>query len=270
MRNLKPIVIIVFIYLSSCNENMEVKRHYHYDEPSLKAFVLSTHTMGDSIAEKQLDSIVSNAADDSAAFRQTIAYLEVPFSDPNSSYRNQQFYERLLRAKLNSPYYINEEKQVAEGRLKLLRQNNVGSPANDFTYVTPAGYRKKMYDIKGNFTLLFFNNPECPACNEMKAALNESSIISGMIKTGELKILAMYTDRDERLWLDSLKSYSAKWIAGRDENEYLSKNKLYDLRAIPTIYLLDAQKKVLLKDASSVKAIEEVLNNQKGLLHDQH
>jgi hypothetical protein len=95
----------------------------------------------------------------------------------------------------------------------------------------------------------------------MKAALNELPIISEMVKTGDLKILAMYTDQDEKLWLDSLKSYPAKWIAGRDENEYLYKNKVYDLRAIPTIYLLDKQKKVLLKDVTSVKEIEEVLTS---------
>jgi len=266
MQNLKPFVIIFISFLVSCTNNTDEKQPYHYDESSLKSFVLSTHNVIDSIATKRLHFIVTNAADDSAVLHRTIAYLEVPFSDPNSSYRNQQLYGQLLHEKLNSKYYSDVEKEVAEGKLKMLQQNNVGHPANDFTYITPAGYKRKMYEIKSRFTLLFFNNPDCPACKEMKAALNESSIISGMIKTGELKILAMYTDRDEKLWLDSLPSYPAKWIAGRDENEYLYKNKVYDLRAIPTIYLLDSQKKVLLKDASSVKEIEQVLENQKGLL----
>ena len=104
----------------------------------------------------------------------------------------------------------------------------------------------------------------------MKAALNESSIISGKIETGDLKILAMYTDKNEKLWLDSLKSYPAKWIAGRDENEYLYTKKVYDVRAISTIYLLDEQKKVMLKDATSVKKIEQALANQKDILPAQH
>jgi thiol-disulfide isomerase/thioredoxin len=270
MRSLQPTALIVYIFLSSCVNKTNVKPAYRYDEASLKAFVLSTNTTTDSIGKSQLDTLLDNAARDSTALHQTISYLEVPFSDPNSSFRNQQFYERLLKAKLNSRYYIDEEKQVAEGKLKLLHQNNVGKPANDFIYVTPAGYKKKMYGIKSNFTVLFFNNPECPACKEIKAAFNASAIISDMIKTGDLKILAMYTDQDEKLWLDSLSSYPAKWIAGRDENEYLYKNKVYDLRAIPTIYLLDKQKKVLLKDVISAKEIEEVLVNQKELLPGQH
>jgi len=49
------------------------------------------------------------------------------------------------------------------------------------------------------------------------------------------------------------------WIHGRDENEYLYKNKVYDLYAIPTIYLLDKNKKVILKDVLDVRVIEREL-----------
>jgi hypothetical protein len=146
MRNLRPPAIFVFLYLS-CTNNTDVKSKYHYDEPSLKSFVLSTRTVSDTSGVKQLDSILSNTFDDSTDFRKTISYLEIPFSDPNSSFRNQRLYERLLQAKLNSRYYQTAEKEVVQGKLKLLQQNNIGSPANDFTYITPAGY-KNMYDIK--------------------------------------------------------------------------------------------------------------------------
>jgi len=45
-----------------------------------------------------------------------------------------------------------------------------------------------------------------------------------------------------------------------DENEYLYKNKIYDLRAVPTIYLLDKDKKVILKDCTSLLDLEAALN----------
>jgi hypothetical protein len=260
MRTLKPTAIIFFICLSACADNTVVKPSFHYDESSLRAFVLSTHIISETAAKAQLDSILNAASDDSAALHQTISFLEKPLSDPNSSFRNQALSQYLLQAKIKSAYYSTYEKQAAEGKLKLLQQNNIGNPANDFTYVTPAGYKRKMYDIRSNFTLLYFNNPDCPACKEMKASLNESPIIVRMTKTGELKILAMYTDRDEKLWLDNLRTYPEKWIMGRDQDEYLYKNNMYDLKAIPTVYLLDVQKKVLLKDVISVKAIEDILS----------
>jgi hypothetical protein len=263
MRILSLIGVIVCIYFSACNNKADVKSKYHYDEPSLTSFVLSTQSLSDSAGTKQLDSILSNASNDSTAFHQTLTFLGKPFSDPNSSFRKEQLYERLLKAMLNSRFYDRFEKQSASEKLKLLQQNNPGQPANDFTYITPAGYKRKLYDIKANFTLFYFNNPDCPACKEMKAALVASPIITEKTKSGELKVLSMYTDHDEKLWLDSLHTFPPQWIAGRDDDEYLYKHKLYDLRAIPTIYLLDSQKKVLLKDALSVKQIEQLLVNEK-------
>jgi hypothetical protein len=106
---------------------------------------------------------------------------------------------------------------------------------------------------------LYFNNPECPACREMKTSLMNSSVISDKIKSGSLEVLSIYTDKDEKLWLDHLKDYPSSWIQGRDDDEFLYRNKIYDLRAIPTIYLLDASKKVLLKDCMDVSQIEKII-----------
>jgi len=72
-------------------------------------------------------------------------------------------------------------------------------------------------------------------------------------------VLAVYTDKDEMIWLDHLKEMPAGWIQGRDEDEYLYKNSVYDLKAIPTVYLLDKEKKVLLKDCEDVGEIEKRL-----------
>jgi len=249
--------LIITILLSACISKQEVKPIY--DEASLKTFVLSIHTINEQQATKQLDSILNNASNDSLVFRKTISFLETPFSNPNSSYRSQSLYSKLLDAEIKSRWYNGYEKQVAAGKLKLLQQNNDGNLANDFTYITPTGDKKRMYAINAKFLLLYFNNPECNACKEMRQALAASSIISQKIKTGELRVLSVYTDPDEKLWLHHLNEYPPQWIQGRDDSEYLYKNKIYDLRAIPTIYLLDKDKKVLLKDCVSVGEIERVI-----------
>ena len=48
------------------------------------------------------------------------------------------------------------------------------------------------------------------------------------------------------------------WIEGRDEGEQLTREEVYDLKAMPTLYLLDAQKRVVLKDTTPER-IEEYL-----------
>ena len=118
-----------------------------------------------------------------------------------------------------------------------------------------------MFDIKARLLLLYFNNPECHACREMKDALEALGIVREKIKNGALKILSVYTDKDVRVWSEHLKEYPAAWIQGRDEGEWLYKHKVYDLSAIPTLYLLSKDKRVLLKDCTDLRELEARLKD---------
>lgn len=271
MNIMKPYSIFkagwFLIFLCCCNQAEQSKERTSsaasYDEALLKTFVLSTHHINESEATKKLDSILKESSNDSAIFKQTIAYLETPFGNPNSAFRNENLYSELLQAKIKSPWVDSLTKQVVKNRLYLVMQNRVGEAANDFTYITPSGLKKRMYDIKATFLLIYFNNPECNACKEMKALLKSSVIISQKIQSGQLRILAIYPDPDVELWKRHLPEMPGEWLQGRDDNQYLWKNKLYDLRAIPTLYLLDQDKKVLLKDAMDLQKIEYVLQSVK-------
>lgn len=187
------------------------------------------------------------------------SYLEKYFGDPNSTYRNESLYIHLLQENMRSPWCDSLQKLQYRSTLYLHMQNRPGSVANDFTYITAAGFKKRMYDIHAEYTLLYFYNPQCEACKEMKTTLTTSPVISNKVSSGELKILAIYTDKDEKLWLDHLHEMPDTWLHGKDENEYLYTNSVYNLKAIPTIYLLDKEKKVVLKDCTNIAFIEQEL-----------
>lgn len=252
-------LIVLLLFLAGCNQLEEKKVTVAFDEAALKEFVLASAGKDKTIVLREMDSLLTIAVKDSAVFFQTVSYLEKPFGNPNSAYRNEEYYAQVLTAKMKSEWIDSTTKSMTREKLYLLMQNRPGSLANDFTYATASGAKKKLYDIKVDHVLLYFYNPECNACKEMKTALQSSSIISEKVKSGELKILAIYTDKDEMVWLNQLCEMPEEWIHGRDENEYLYKNKLYDLRAIPTVYLLDKDKKVVLKDCVNIGMIEEVL-----------
>ncbi|AEW01030.1 hypothetical protein A4D02_13805 [Niastella koreensis] len=251
--------LLIAIFFTSCmNTGKEEVKPTLYDEASLRAFVLGTPAMNENKALDSLAGILVKAAKDSAVFRKTIVFLTEPFGSPNSSYRNQKMYATILEAEINSHWYIAPEKEIAKGKLILSRQNNLGSVANDFPYTTPGGAMKRMYDIKANFLLLYFNNPECEACKEMRAALLQSAIIDQKVKAGELKVLSIYADTAETTWRAHLGEYPRQWLSGITDGT-LHKRKIYDLSAIPTMYLLDKDKKVLLKDYFTVQSIEQVV-----------
>lgn len=257
------IILTLWVLLSSC-QNTTGKEERHaavMDEQTLKNFVLSIPTTSVERLTQKLDSLLVDVRGDSNRFYKTVSYLEKPLGDPNSSLRNETLYMRVLQEKLKSTFTDSSSKNKARERLYLLMQNRVGGAANDFTYYTASGGRRTLNAIKARYTLLYFYNPECDACKQMKTALLASEVITRAVSSGDLKVLAIYTDRNEKIWINHLADMPSPWIHGRDENEYLYKNKVYDLRAIPTLYLLDAQKKVLLKDVLDLRQVEAVIGS---------
>lgn len=89
--------------------------------------------------------------------------------------------------------------------------------------------------------------------------LSTSFVIGNQLKSGKLKIVAIYPDEDLEAWRKHLKEIPAEWINGYDADLTMRKEESYDLRAIPSLYLLDKDKKVLLKDCASVDMIEAYL-----------
>lgn len=199
---------------------------------------------------------------DSLRFRERMTLLQEKYANPNSPYRNEIEALKIYDSIMASTWYSAAEKLAIQQKIRLAQQNRIGQPANDFVYYTTADVVKRLYDLKAPYILLYFYNPECNACKEMTAALMASAVITQKIRSGELKLLAIYTDPDQTIWRKHLPELPTIWVHGRDEKEYLWKNKIYDLRAIPTLYLLDESKKVLLKDCMSVIEIENKLNNR--------
>ncbi|RZK69513.1 MAG: hypothetical protein EOO85_22350 [Pedobacter sp.] len=160
---------------------------------------------------------------------------------------------------LNPLPAISQVKFKVQTKIILSRQNNPGHPANNFSYILADGRKGQLYTLDAKYTLLYFYNPECDACNQYRDLLGKSKAMNDCLKKDILKVLSIYIDKDTRVWKKHLPEMPGRWIQGRDDNEYLYKNNVYDLHAIPTIYLLDRNKKVILKDVLDLRLIEKAL-----------
>jgi hypothetical protein len=74
----------------------------------------------------------------------------------------------------------------------------------------------------------------------------------------QLALLAVYTEGDEELWRSALDKFPAGWQVGNDASTAIRGRLLYDLKAMPTLYLLDGAHTVLLKDPSYEAARAEL------------
>lgn len=179
--------------------------------------------------------------------------------DPNSPLRNEEYYIPAAEYIVDDKVSDMATKERAGFDLKLMLKNRIGATAGDFTYLTINGKQGSLYRLNTDFILLYFNNPDCKACKEATAFLEESSAIRQLLKQQTLSILAVYPDEDVSSWQAYKGDIPPLWINARNAGGEVRNKLIYDLKAIPSLYLLDKQKTVLLKDAD-VKTVVDYLD----------
>lgn len=209
-------------------------------------------------AQEAMRGLMNKASAERKVFDYLTNLADKYLYDPNSPMRNEEFYIPVLEAMVASPLLDETDKIRPVARLKLAEKNRIGTKALDFTYTLASGAQNTLYHIKSRYTLLFISNPGCQACGEIVGRMKTMSVIDQMLANKSLTILSIYPDEELDEWKKHYNDFPAEWINAYDKKLVIREQQLYDLKAIPTLYLLDKDKKVLLKDATE-QAIEEYL-----------
>ncbi|MDR2585979.1 MAG: DUF5106 domain-containing protein [Prevotellaceae bacterium] len=214
------------------------------------------------VMPKEAATSFQSTIDKSQANIQIFRFFQILFEkylyDPNSPLRNEDLYIMVLEGVVGSHQLDELEKIQPRFQLELLNLNRPGTIAADFVYTLGAGKKENMHRIKSEFLILFFNNPGCASCGEIQQGFEESFVFKELFNSGRMKILAMYVDDDFVAWESYRNTFPAHWINGYDASLSIRNNRLYDLRAIPNIYLLDKDKRVILRDVNAPQ-LEEYL-----------
>ena len=209
-----------------------------------------------------IDSLMRRAASSRRMMDYFAMLADGVLHDPNSPLRNDEFYIPVLRALLAAPWYDEYERIAPEYDLHMALQNRVGQPANDFRYTLASGASGTLYGLDAEYVLLFVNNPGCTMCREIREEIAASPMLSEMIERGRLLVLALYPDEDLAAWRDYADRIPPKWINAYDRGCVIREEGTYDFHAIPALYLFDRDKRVLVKDSTSVPQIEEVIDRR--------
>lgn len=184
----------------------------------------------------------------SNVFETFVTLADKYFYDPNSPLRNEEYYLAFV-----SKYALYEglsdvERMKYEREVRLCSLNRIGTKAADFCFADRYGKIRNLYDIEAPYTLLFFSNPGCEACMEIITVLRDDPMISSLVDKGVVEVLNIYIDEDIQAWRSYMPVYPQEWYNGFDPDFVLRSNEIYAVRAIPSLYLLDKEKNVLLKD----------------------
>lgn len=202
-----------------------------------------------------LKRMMSRMEEDSTAYSRFCSLSEKYLYDPNSPMRSEEYFIPILEQMIDSERLTEYEKLRPADQLEQAHKNRPGMTATDFSYLTPKGKAERMSDLKADYTLLFFYDPDCSNCREYEHILSQIPAFLDMQEKGILRVLAVYPDDNEEEWLLKSSMMPRGWIVGWDKQGEIRNKTLYEIRATPTMYLLDKQKKVILKDASLERTI---------------
>ncbi|KGE14136.1 DUF5106 domain-containing protein [Sphingobacterium deserti] len=224
-------------------------------EQSLVNFINLFPSSSPDVVSRSIKSMLSDAQQVPAALDFFIKQYEKYLYDPNSPVRNDVYYIPVLEFTLDSMQLDELEKVRTANRLTLLRKNLPGETAADFSYVLGNGDRGQLSKLSSPLTVLFFYEPGCSHCEEAIQQLEQQPYINKAIEDKSLAFLAVYPFGGKDIWKAYQSHIPDKWINGFDEQGKVVKKGLYDLKATPTIFLLDADKKVILKDVDVVQLL---------------
>lgn len=214
-----------------------------------------TANAGERDLMKKADSLA--VAGDKKFIGKIIEYSEKYLYEPNSPYLDEQLYVPILEGIIDAKSIPSGEKIGYIAQFKMAILNMIGARANDFEFSTGTE-NKNLYDIDSEYTLIYFNNPDCSDCMRVLNILKNSDVIINMIGQERLKVLALYPDKNLAPWRKDRNMFPKEWIYAYDPKGAVNSGKIYSLRAIPSMYLLDEHKAVILKDATADKVIAKL------------
>ena len=192
----------------------------------------------------------------SNVFEEMTSIVQKYLYDPNSPMRNEDFYAPYV-TRLSQCEFVDEGmRQAYAFDAKMCSLNKVGTKASDFWFSDVRGVMTRLYDIEAEYVLLFFSNPGCTACMDIINSLKSFPQVTNGIESGSLAVLNIYIDEDLKAWKEYMPIYPKEWYNGYDPYYLIRTDVLYNVRAIPSLYLLDKDKKVIMKDVAESRIFE--------------
>ena len=178
------------------------------------------------ITQKGIACFTRKAFSNAAAKERFENLIEHYFEDQLSPVRNDRVYLIFLEEMKNSPCFDETEKERIAFKIKTTNKNLPGDIAINFKFKDESGKEHQLSDYKDQKVILYFYDPDCESCHEVSAWLKQQTI------PADIKVIKMIADNHI--------SY------------------MYSLKNMPTIFLLDKENKVILKDCTAQELIENI------------
>ncbi len=184
---------------------------------------------------------------DAKALTIVTSLADESLNNPGSPVRDETLYIAFIKTLLATDSIPKIVRDIEEERLKTALLNRPGNVAHDFRFIDRNGNTHTLHKLSGEMILLLFYDPECSHCTDILKFIAKDPKVNSAISNGSLTVTAIYTEGKRDVWESNKWNMPENWLIGYDLSG-IYENALYDLPAMPIIYLLDSNKRVLMKD----------------------
>lgn len=200
-------------------------------------------------AVEAVDTLMLRADRFRTMFHTVTEFAESYLDHPNSPMRNEELYILFLHSILKSQQLPDIEKIRYRHRLDEAMKNRPGTLSADFRYINRDGIPASLHQTlrKARTTLLIFYNPECMHCKQIMDMAASITLSPGT------QIIAIDAENDRDAWTRDKDTLPVEWTVGFATTPILD-NELYHLPGSPTLYILDSDGIVIMKDPAPDQA----------------
>jgi peroxiredoxin len=123
----------------------------------------------------------------------------------------------------------------------------IGQTAPDITLFTRNGEPRSLHDVEARYLVVYFWESDCVHCQRETPALKE---LYEKYRDKGLEVFAANTEGNPENWKNAVGRYGLEWINVNDTSNRSGFREKYDIYAIPMIYLLDENKRIIAKKLS--------------------
>ena len=151
-----------------------------------------------------------------------------------------------------SESFLRQVNGIPKGR-RVLANSTVGTAVADMPLAKSPSGATSLAGIASEYTILFFNAPDCVDCSIYKVRLKANLAANTLIEAGVLSIVSVYPEGQT----DGIDGEAANWnVASLPDF-----GKAYDMRIRPAVYFLDGEKRIVAKFVE----IDNLLSTLEGI-----
>lgn len=220
---------------------------------------------------KGTERLMGKAGVMESTYRFVADIAERYLTDSNSPMRNEEHFLPFIEVIVDNTILPPEEKIRYEYLKTKILKNRPGTVGADFSFIDRCGKLRSLGNkVKGAaYTLLLFYDYDCETCAGVEKEMMTNLILNSAIDSGLLNVVAVNVfGNDLSKWKRQSATLPDNWTVGYSPENELVDKEFYCVDAAPTLYFLDSDRKVILKDAplaDVISLLDTILRNNRSI-----